>query len=74
MSKNRKKAARKGAKSVAIKTKFKVGGRKSGKGIKQMSVKELNEGFGKCRPRDRFKFIREAHARIVLGSALPPAA
>ena len=41
MPKNRKRLNQKGAKSLSIRTKFKVGGRKSGRGVKQTSTNDL---------------------------------
>ena len=53
MPKNRKRVVQSGAKSIAIRTKFKIGGRKSGQGVKQMSMDALL--MGKARHRDRNK-------------------
>jgi hypothetical protein len=71
MPKNRMRANRKGAKSIAIRTKEKIGGRKSGKGVKQLSPSQLNDIFETCRPRDRFKLIRETKNRLVLRAVAP---
>ncbi len=53
MPKNRKRQIQRGAKSVAIRTKFKIGGRKSSRGAEQMSDAELQETLSKARKRDR---------------------
>jgi hypothetical protein len=66
MPKNRKRVV-KGAKSVPIRTKNKIGGRKSGQGVKQMSTDALL--MGRARMRDRFKLKRELIHRGVI--ALP---
>jgi hypothetical protein len=71
MPKNRRRNTQKGAKSISIRTKHKIGGRKSNKGVKQMSVSEMNEIFERCRPRDRFKLVREARNRLVLRCVAP---
>ena len=62
MPKNRKRNTQKGAKSISIRTKFKVGGRKSGRGLKQMSTSALESLGG--RPRDQAKVRRELARRI----------
>ena len=53
MPKNRKRVIQKGAKSEAIRTKHKIGGRKSSKGVKQMSLTDMEAIAATCRPRDR---------------------
>jgi len=58
MPKNRKRAIQKGAKSLAIRTKHKIGGRKSSKGVNQMSASEIAKALGNCRKRDRNKLLR----------------
>lgn len=58
MPKNRKRVIQQGAKSLAIRTKHKIGGRKSGKGAKQMSENELAQALKTCRKRDRNKLRR----------------
>lgn len=65
MPKNRKRLQQPGAKSVSIRTKHKIGGRKSGTGAKQMSDEDLLKALGNCRKRDRNKLRRafEAAAR-----------
>ena len=62
MPKNRKRVAQVGAKSMSIRTKFKIGGRKSNKGANQMSNPELETALEKCRKRDRNK-LRQIWAR-----------
>lgn len=62
MSKSRKRIV-KGAKSVAIRTKHKIGGRKSSQGVKQMSTDALL--MGRARLRDRFKLKCELIHRGV---------
>ena len=59
MPKNRKRSKQPGAKSIAIRTKHKIGGRKSGRGVKQMNNADLRDSLKTCRPRDRQKIIRE---------------
>jgi len=66
MPKNRKRVV-KGAKSVAIRTKHKIHGRKSGQGVKQMTVLGL-QAVQLNRPRDRNKIDRELTLR---GALLP---
>lgn len=63
MPKNRKRVAQVGAKSEPIRTKFKIGGRESGQGVKQMSSKELLGALLKVRKRDRNKLLRQFEAR-----------
>ena len=58
MPKNRKRASEKGAKSIAIRTKFKLGTRKSGLGCKQMSTDELRQALAKVAKRDRNMLMR----------------
>lgn len=62
MPKHRERAAQKGAKSTVVRTKNKIGGRKSGKGTNKMSEKELTEIMGEVRKRDKNK-LREALER-----------
>jgi hypothetical protein len=64
MPKNRKRVMQKGAKSESIRTKHKIGGRKSSKGVKQLSLSEMQRLVETCRPRDRFKLTRESAGRI----------
>lgn len=66
MPKNRKRVIQSGAKSIAVRTKFKIGGRKSNKGVKQMSNTELRTSLKTCRPRDRHKIVREMTASPVM--------
>ena len=58
MPKNRKRVIQKGAKSLAIRTKHKIGGRKSGKGVNQMSASEIAKALASGRKRDRNKLMR----------------
>lgn len=74
MPKTRKRKLQPGAKSESVRVKFKIGGRKSSKGVKQMSNAELNNGFERARPRDRFKFVQEARNRIVAAAQIQAAA
>lgn len=53
MPKNRKRLTQSGAKSEGVRTKFKLGTRKSGKGAKQLSDTELLEIKQRVRKRDR---------------------
>jgi hypothetical protein len=62
MPKNRKRANEKGAKSLAIRTKHKIGGRKSSKGTNQMSASELQKALANGRKRDHNKLIRAISA------------
>lgn len=64
MPKNRRRNNQKGAKSISIRTKFKIGGRKSAKGAKQMSDSELESELERCRKRDRNKLILAWRARV----------
>lgn len=67
MPKNRKRVATKGAKSVGVQSKHKIGGRKSGKGTNQMGTDEIIL-LTSVRKRDRNKLRRACIAR---GVALP---
>lgn len=58
MPKNRKRSNEKGAKSIAIRTKHKIGGRKSSLGTSKMSNTELESKLENCRKRDRNKLRR----------------
>ena len=64
MPKNRKRNNSKGAKSLSIRTKFKIGGRKSGRGALQMSDAELEKALEHCRKRDRNKLMLAWRARV----------
>ena len=66
MPKNRQRASEKGAKSIAIRTKFKLGNRKSGLGCKQLSKKDLQEMRSKVSKRDRNMLMRTLESRGVL--------
>ena len=63
MPKNRKRVIQKGAKSVSIRTKHKIGGRKSGNGVKQMSTKDLTDMLPRLRKRDYRKVETELDNR-----------
>jgi hypothetical protein len=65
MPKNRKRAIMSGAKSTSIRTKNKIGGRKSGRGTGTMRSGELLEALSKCRKRDRNKLERAYNARLI---------
>ena len=59
MPKHRKRVSKQpGAKSVSIRTKNKIGGRKSSKGADLMSTEELQEKLKTVRKRDRNKLRR----------------
>jgi hypothetical protein len=58
MPKNRRRNNQKGAKSISIRTKFKLGGRKSGIGAKQLSDDELQRKLNTVRKKDRNKLRR----------------
>ena len=66
MPKNRKRAIQKGAKSIAIRTKHKIGGRKSNKGLKQTSTRELLDMLDRCRKRDYPRIVTELDTRMHL--------
>lgn len=66
MPKNRKRVMQSGAKSESVRTKHKIGGRKSSKGVKQLSLSDMETIAATCRPRDRFKLCRETRERIRL--------
>lgn len=63
MPKNRKRATEKGAKSIAILTKHKIGGRKSNQGTNKLSNNELTVLIGKIRKRDKNKLFRALEFR-----------
>ena len=63
MPKNRKRVVQAGAKSRPVLTKFKIGGRKSGLGVKQMSSAELARTLTTVSKRDRNKLIRALEYR-----------
>ena len=58
MPKNRKRANRKGAKSISIRTKHKIGGRKAGIGASTLTENELAKRLRTCRKRDKNKLRR----------------
>jgi hypothetical protein len=66
MPKNRKRNNRKGAKSLSIRTKFKIGGRKSSLGVKQMSDSDLIAKTRSARPRDLAMINHELHRRGII--------
>ena len=65
MSKNRKRVLQVGAKSEAIRTKFKIGGRKSNKGMEQTSASELKGILGSVRKRDLNKLVQVLRNRGI---------
>jgi len=64
MPKNRKRVLQKGGKSVSIRTKHKIGGRKASKGTNEMSNTELTGLLNKVNKRDRNKLRRAILARF----------
>jgi len=64
MPKNRKRTIMPGAKSVGIRTKNKIGGRKSGRGTNTMNAIDLGRAMENCRKRDRAKLRRAWVARM----------
>jgi len=64
MPKNRKRVIMPGAKSISIRTKHKIGGRKSGRGTNAMGGGELLGLLAKCRKRDRNKLERAYSERV----------
>ena len=64
MPKNRKRAIQSGAKSTGIRTKNKIGGRKSGRGTGTMSTSDIHETLMRVRKRDRNKLRRALNARF----------
>ena len=58
MPKNRKRANQNSAKSTSIRTKHKIGGRKSGIGAKQTPTKELRELLKRVSKRDHNMLVR----------------
>ena len=67
MPKSRKRVNQPGAKSEAIRTKNKIGGRKSSRGTSTMSDDAILKALLSCRKRDRNKLRRafEARSRIA---------
>lgn len=66
MPKNRQRVSKQpGAKSVAVRTKFKIGGRKTNKGAKALSNTEAKELLGSVRKRDRNKLRRVLESRGI---------
>ena len=68
MPKNRKRTIVPGAKSVGIRTKFKLGNRKSSIGAKQLSTTELSATLNKVAKKDRNMLIRILESRELLPS------
>lgn len=66
MPKHRRRIKQPGAKSVGIRTKNKIGGRKSGRSPKQLSNFELLEITGKVRKRDKNKLLRTLEDRGLI--------
>lgn len=66
MPKNRRRVNEPGAKSISIRTKHKVNGRKSGIGTGQMSNEELTKLEGKVRKRDKNKLWRALDSRGLI--------
>jgi hypothetical protein len=58
MPKNRKRSPHKGAKSIAIRTKFKIGGRKSGIAANELSNDEVKAKLESVRKKDRNKLLQ----------------
>ena len=69
MPKNRKRVIQTGAKSIAIRTKHKIGGRKSGQGTNSMSKTELESKLATVRKRDRNKLRRAIEGRGIVVTA-----
>jgi len=69
MPKNRRRNTEKGAKSISIRTKHKIGGRKSGKGTNQMGESELAQKLMTVRKRDRNKLRRALESRGLVALA-----
>jgi hypothetical protein len=63
MPKSRKRQIRPGAKSIAIRIKNKIGGRKSSRGTSTMNDDEILKALLSCRKRDRNKLRRAFEAR-----------
>jgi phage FluMu protein gp41 len=66
MSKTRKRNTQKGAKSIAVRIKHKIGGRKSTRGLRQMSMRDVMHAEQYGRPRDRAKATQEFYRRLRL--------
>ena len=66
MPKSRKRNTEKGAKSIGIRTKFKIGGRKSSQGAEQMSNAELQEKLSSVRKRDRNSLLQTLRNRGLI--------
>ena len=70
MPKNRQRAAQRGAKSIAIRTKHKIGGRKSGVSANQLSVGQVEYMLTQVRKRDKNKLRRFLGAQGQLSGVL----
>ena len=66
MPKNRLRVKQPGAKSVGVRTKHKIGNRKSGRGCNQIGTSELRELLTKVAKRDRNMLRRIVEARNSL--------
>ena len=66
MPKTRRRNNQKGAKSIAVRIKHKIGGRKSTRGLRQMSMKDISHASQNGRPRDKAKAWREFQRRLAL--------
>ena len=66
MPKNRKQAKAKGAKSLSVVTKNKLGGRKSALGTNKISNDELVKMFSKVKKKDKNKLIHALENRGIL--------
>ena len=69
MPKNRKRTIQPGAKSIAIRTKHKIGGRKSGTGVKQMPTAMLQGKLANARKRDIPTLMNELQRRSNISVA-----
>lgn len=65
MPKNRKRVPQPGGKSLSIRTKAKIGGRKSSTGAFQLSTVEIEGMMLKVRKRDRNKLLQQLKARGI---------
>ena len=66
MPKNRKRVMQNGAKSESVRTKHKIGGRRSSKGVKQTSTKDLLAMVKNVSKRDYHKIENELDNREFL--------
>ena len=66
MSKTRKQSAKKSSKSLPVRVKYKLGGRKSNKSALDLSDEQLIEAYNNpTRKRDRLKILAVANKRKV---------